>query len=188
MAGTVIALLLLVLYHQLLKRPLLALLPQAAAGRLIGTSDRFRWTPAAYQAWIVLSTVIGVTTHLIWDALVHENGSATWSPLPDSPAVTEALWWVSTLAGALAVAARGRTTRGGDRWHVRPRGGSAGLRRAVERPAGSRSRPGSSRPLSGSLSECLRGWLVGRVLVRRPGEVGQRFLRGAMYRRCDAVQ
>ncbi len=105
MAGTVITLLLLVLFHQVLKRPLLALLPESAAGRLSEVADDFRWSPAAQTAWVVVSAVIGVLTHLLWDALVHENGSVTWSPLPDSPAVTEALWWGSTLAGALVIAA-----------------------------------------------------------------------------------
>lgn len=101
-AGTVIAVLLLGLYHQLLKRPLLALLPPAAAGRLTGVADGFRWSPGVRVLWIVVSAVIGVVTHLIWDALVHENGSALWAP---SPGVTEGLWWASTLAGALAIGA-----------------------------------------------------------------------------------
>jgi hypothetical protein len=82
-AGTLVALLLLVLYHQLLKRPLLALLPDAAAGRLIEVADRFRWTAARRAAWIIVSAVTGVLTHLIWDALVHENGFAGWSPWPE---------------------------------------------------------------------------------------------------------
>ncbi|WP_306207912.1 DUF4184 family protein [Actinoplanes sp. RD1] len=96
-AGTAGALVLLVLYHQLLKRPLLALLPEVVAGRVLDAAERFRWAGAARPAWIVVSAVIGVLTHLLWDALVHENR-------PDSP-TTEALWWASTLAGLLAVVA-----------------------------------------------------------------------------------
>jgi uncharacterized protein DUF4184 len=94
-AGIVIALFLLVLYHQLLKRPLVALLPESVAGRLLEATDRFRWLPVARLAWIVISASAGVLTHLLWDALVHDNGS------PRSPEVTETLWWASTLLGAL---------------------------------------------------------------------------------------
>ena len=102
-AGTVGALLLVALFHQVLKRPLIALLPAAAAGRLAGPAAQFRWSGVRQVAWIILSAMIGVLSHLVWDALVHENGSASWSPLPDTQKVTEGLWWASTLVGALAL-------------------------------------------------------------------------------------
>src|SRR5690349_12215285 len=66
-AGTVIALLLLVLYHQVLKRPLIALLPETWAGRLTEAADGFRWTPGGRLGWIAGSAAIGVISHLIWD-------------------------------------------------------------------------------------------------------------------------
>ncbi|WP_285472460.1 DUF4184 family protein [Actinoplanes sp. NBRC 101535] len=103
-AGTVVALLLLALFHHLLVRPLRALLPQGVVARLPDGAGRFRWLPGARLGWIVVSALVGVGTHLVWDGLVHDSGSGEWSPLPDTPAVTEALWWASTLGGMLAIA------------------------------------------------------------------------------------
>ncbi|MFG1605372.1 DUF4184 family protein [Actinoplanes sp. NPDC049265] len=105
-AGTIGALVLLALFHHVLARPLIALLPGGAAGRLADPATRFPWSGPARVAWITLSAAVGVLSHLLWDAVVHENGSGSWSPLPGSPRVADALWWVSTLAGALVLAGR----------------------------------------------------------------------------------
>jgi Domain of unknown function (DUF4184) len=104
LSGTLTAVLLVALFHHLLKRPLIALLPPAAAARLTGAAGQFRWTGFRQVSWIVVSAVTGVATHLAWDALVHESSSVSWSPLPDIPIVTEGLWWASTLVGALVLA------------------------------------------------------------------------------------
>jgi len=64
-----IALVLLVVFHALLKRPMVALLPQAAAGRVWRSAERFiGWRPTAV-GWIALSLVIGAATHVAWDRL-----------------------------------------------------------------------------------------------------------------------
>jgi hypothetical protein len=126
LSGTFTALILLALFHHLLKRPLITLLPPAAAARLTGPAERFRWSSPQQFAWVSASVAIGVLTHLAWDALVHENGSAWWSPLPDTRNVTEGLWWASTLAGAVALAVW--LSRW---WRRAPRGRSGSLRPAV---------------------------------------------------------
>ncbi|MFG2045602.1 DUF4184 family protein [Dactylosporangium sp. NPDC048998] len=126
LCGTITALLLVALFHHLLKRPLIALLPPAAAARLAGAAERFRWSGPQRFAWVAASAAMGVLTHLAWDALVHENGSAWWSLLPDTRNVTEGLWWVSTLAGAVALAVW--LCRW---WRRTPRGWSGSLRPAV---------------------------------------------------------
>lgn len=126
LSGTIAAVLLVVLFHHLLKRPLIALLPPAAAARLTGAAERFRWSGPQQFAWVAVSAAIGVLTHLAWDALVHENGSASWSLLPDTRNVTEGLWWASTLAGVLALAVWLYRW-----WRRTPRGRSGSLRPAV---------------------------------------------------------
>lgn len=104
LSGTLTAVLLVALFHHLLKRPLIALLPPPAAARLTGAAGQFRWSGPRRFSWIVVSAVAGVVTHLAWDGLVHEGGSVAWSPLPDTPIVAEGLWWASTVGGALALA------------------------------------------------------------------------------------
>jgi hypothetical protein len=64
-----IALVLLVVFQVLLKRPVVALLPPAAAGRVWQSAERFiGWRPVAV-GWIAVSLVIGAATHVAWDRL-----------------------------------------------------------------------------------------------------------------------
>ncbi|WP_341718452.1 DUF4184 family protein [Micromonospora sp. FIMYZ51] len=126
LAGTITAVLLVALFHHLLKRPLIALLPPAAAARLTGAAERFNWAGPQQFAWVAVSAATGVLTHLAWDGLVHDNGAAWWSPLPDTRSVTEGLWWASTLVGALALAVWLHRW-----WRNTPRGRSGTLRPAV---------------------------------------------------------
>lgn len=72
-----IALVLLAGFHLLLKWPLVALLPRAAAGRAAPAAQGFTWGGAA-PAWIALSVLAGAATHLAWDALGDVLGYA-WS-------------------------------------------------------------------------------------------------------------
>ncbi|GAB2974783.1 DUF4184 family protein [Saccharothrix stipae] len=60
---------LLVVFHLLLKRPVVALLPAAAAGRVWQSAERFTWRRATAAWWIALSLVIGAATHVGWDRL-----------------------------------------------------------------------------------------------------------------------
>ncbi|GAA1654215.1 DUF4184 family protein [Actinoplanes couchii] len=91
--ASIVGLVLLALYHLLLARPLVAMLPAPVAGRLGRPS--FRWGGPARTAWIVVSVVLGALTHLVWDALVHDTGPVG------------AWWWASTVGGALALAGQG---------------------------------------------------------------------------------
>jgi hypothetical protein len=67
-------LLLLLLFHKLLKRPLLALLPATHQARVFPYAQGFRFGPASRFAIIVVSLLIGSATHLVWDSLTHETG------------------------------------------------------------------------------------------------------------------
>jgi hypothetical protein len=75
-----IALVLLVVFHALLKRPAVALLPTAAAGRVWQSAERSIGHRATAVWWIALSLVIGAATHVAWDSLddvFGENQSTT---------------------------------------------------------------------------------------------------------------
>lgn len=60
------------LFHVLLKEPLVALLPEAAAARLA----RFAAPEMPAHPWgkVVLSLLVGALTHLAWDSFTHEEG------------------------------------------------------------------------------------------------------------------
>jgi len=65
-----------VLFHILLKGPLLGLLPPAALCRLGDYTARFRSLPQVSWTAVVVSLLCGAITHLLWDAFTHENGPA----------------------------------------------------------------------------------------------------------------
>ncbi|MFE9926544.1 DUF4184 family protein [Streptomyces sp. NPDC005774] len=56
------------------RRPLTALLPLPAAP----SSPRTAGTPIRRAGWVVLSVLIGIATHLVWDSFT-EVGSPTWA-------------------------------------------------------------------------------------------------------------
>ncbi|QKV79672.1 DUF4184 family protein [Amycolatopsis sp. Hca4] len=95
-----IALLLLALFHVLLKRPLLALVPQPLAERLPRHFSRRR------PGWIALSLVLGALTHVGWDAFTHESGGFAFLriPLVTGVDVGRLIQLVSTIAGAVVLA------------------------------------------------------------------------------------
>lgn len=62
------------LYHELLKRPLLALAPDQVARRITAADLRFSFWPASRFAILALSVMIGVFTHVLWDDFTHEQG------------------------------------------------------------------------------------------------------------------
>ncbi|MDR3575833.1 MAG: DUF4184 family protein [Anaerolineaceae bacterium] len=68
-------LLVLWLFHGLVKRPLLALLPQGFQLRLAGaTAQPFSFFPSERTWKIVLSLLVGSITHLVWDSFTHPDG------------------------------------------------------------------------------------------------------------------
>ncbi|MEV0387826.1 DUF4184 family protein [Nonomuraea sp. NPDC050643] len=66
-------LVLLPLFHLVLRDPLIALLPPALAGRAaLLTPERLRLLPMATGA------VIGAATHILWDSFTHSTGPVEW--------------------------------------------------------------------------------------------------------------
>ena len=116
-----IALVLLSVFHLLLKRPMVTLLPKAAAGRLWPSLERFPRRRVDAVGWIVLSAVIGAATHLAWDSLDDVFGESH-SPQVDVVSGVLGLavilgwvwrWWQVTpsqpIPAALRLVARLRT-------------------------------------------------------------------------------
>jgi hypothetical protein len=62
------------LYHALLKRPLLSLAPDQIARRVTADDLNYRFWPARRFLMVALSVLLGVFTHVIWDAFTHESG------------------------------------------------------------------------------------------------------------------
>ncbi len=95
-----IALVLLAVFHVLLKRPLLALAPRPLAERLPRHFDGKR------PGWIALSLVLGAATHVGWDAFTHESGGPAFlrTPLVTGVDVGRLIQLVSTIAGAAILA------------------------------------------------------------------------------------
>lgn len=62
------------LYHALFKLPLLALAPDQIANRVTADDLKFSFWPASRFLLVTISVLIGVFTHVIWDAFTHETG------------------------------------------------------------------------------------------------------------------
>ena len=69
-------LLILLLFQKLLKRPLLALFPASHQARLYPYAQGFRFAPVSRFGLILLSLLIGSSTHLLWDSFTHNTGWA----------------------------------------------------------------------------------------------------------------
>ncbi|MGY1857478.1 DUF4184 family protein [Modestobacter sp. SYSU DS0290] len=73
-----IGLVLLAAFQVVVKRPLLALLPPAAAGRAVPAARGFRWRSPVALASIAVSLVVGAASHVLWDDVTRAPG-APWS-------------------------------------------------------------------------------------------------------------
>jgi hypothetical protein len=95
-----LALVLLAVFHLLLKRPLLTLAPESLAGRL---PRHFSWKR---PGWIALSLVLGAATHVGWDAFTHEHDGLPFlrTPLVTGVDVGRLIQLLSTIAGAVVLA------------------------------------------------------------------------------------
>lgn len=105
-----LALVILLIFQLLVKRPLLALAPSALAGRLPSPAVRPRIPSLVLVFWIVVSTVIGAFTHVLWDSFTHYDGyfvrrwrflTADITPFWD---VNRVLQYLSSLGGVLVIA------------------------------------------------------------------------------------
>jgi hypothetical protein len=104
-----LALLLLLVFQFVLRRPLTALAPPALAGRL--PAHRFRLPTVQTVLWLAVSAVVGSLTHVVWDSFTHGDGyfvrqfpgffraqvTGAWD-------VNRILQYVSTLGGCLVLA------------------------------------------------------------------------------------
>lgn len=73
-----VSLLVLGIWHGIMKQSLLALLPEWAQAKLQRIAAQpFEWHGARNLAVIAISIFIGAVTHVIWDGLTHRNG---WAP------------------------------------------------------------------------------------------------------------
>jgi hypothetical protein len=70
-----LALLALWLFHAFIKQPMLMFLPRGFRRRLRTSVNTFSFWPAERFSLIVLSVLIGIATHLLWDAFTHR---ASW--------------------------------------------------------------------------------------------------------------
>ena len=62
-----------VLFHVLLKGPLLGLLPEFAFSRLGMHAENFQSLPSVPWAAVIVSVLSGAVTHLLWDAFTHDH-------------------------------------------------------------------------------------------------------------------
>jgi hypothetical protein len=66
-------LLLYLLFHLLLKRPLLALAPDSVSARLASCLGGPSRLPRTAPAWVLISFLLGWATHIAWDAFTHRG-------------------------------------------------------------------------------------------------------------------
>lgn len=67
-------LLVLFLYHQLLKRPILERLPIQARQCFQSSVEPFHFLPLGRFAIICASIILGAITHIVWDSFTHAHG------------------------------------------------------------------------------------------------------------------
>lgn len=73
-----LALVTLWLFHKFVKASFVELLPDGLERKLLPYAGEFRFGGAPRFALIVVSVLVGVLTHLVWDSFTHPNG---WSVL-----------------------------------------------------------------------------------------------------------
>lgn len=74
-----VSLVMLWLFHSVLKYPLISLFPEAHQKRLLSVAQGFRFGPPPHFTVIVLSIILGAITHMVWDAFTHEEEWGTQS-------------------------------------------------------------------------------------------------------------
>lgn len=61
------------LFHTLIKKPMLTFLPDGFRRRLRTSVTSFSFWPAKRLSLIILSILVGIATHLVWDAFAHNT-------------------------------------------------------------------------------------------------------------------
>jgi hypothetical protein len=109
-----LSLIILWVFHNYFKRPVIGLLPWGMQARLQAQADEFRFGGVRHFLAIVISTLLGIASHLVWDSFTH---SSTWAcrEFPwlskrvhlffvDNVAVYSLAQYGSTVLGLLALA------------------------------------------------------------------------------------
>lgn len=68
-----------VIFHLLVKAPVVALLPAPLRGRLTAHGLDAPALPAASGPAVLLSLVLGALTHLVWDSFTHGGAAGVWA-------------------------------------------------------------------------------------------------------------
>lgn len=98
-----LALLLLLVFNLVLKRPLVALAPPALVARLPAVG-RLHLPGVGVLLWTVVSAVVGALTHVVWDSFTHGDGYFV-RRFPDSLGeINRVLQYISTIGGCLILA------------------------------------------------------------------------------------
>jgi hypothetical protein len=64
------------LFHNLVKQPVVGLLPMGMQLRIVDQMGEFRFRPARRFLLIMVSMLLGIATHIVWDDFTH---SYTWA-------------------------------------------------------------------------------------------------------------
>ena len=59
------------IFHSIIKRPVIQLLPAGMQDRLRDQSGQFDFLPASRFLAILTSTILGITSHIVWDSFTH---------------------------------------------------------------------------------------------------------------------
>lgn len=62
------------LVQRVLKLPLISLAPNSLQPRLVRFAEPFRFGPAKRFGWILVSLLLGIFSHLLWDSFTHGAG------------------------------------------------------------------------------------------------------------------
>ena len=62
------------LFHAVAKKPIVALSPEFVRKRISARDLQFRFGPKRRFAWIVISILIGIISHVLWDGFTHDHG------------------------------------------------------------------------------------------------------------------
>ncbi len=102
------------LFHVVLKRPAATLLPAGMQRRLHAELGNFKFGGGARFAAILFSIVLGIATHLVWDAFTHPLNWLWWRsawlqrnlnlPVVGLTPMFRILQYASTAAGLIALA------------------------------------------------------------------------------------
>jgi hypothetical protein len=110
-----VSLLALWLFHNIIKRPVIELLPAGVQQRLHNQTAVFRFLPASRLLAVLGSIVLGITSHIVWDSFTHSYSwpwrhfawERRWVQLPlvnHRMPMFGALQYASTVVGMLALA------------------------------------------------------------------------------------